>query len=71
VTPVRTLSNIIGGMLLIQVILGGAATVLNISVFSHLVWGVITFAVLLVLVFLIVRQYGPNHRHSESPWQLQ
>jgi heme A synthase len=57
-TPTRMLANILAGMLLIQVILGGAATLLSFSREAHIVWGVISFVALLVLVFLIVREFG-------------
>lgn len=52
------LANGLAGMLIIQVILGGASVIFNDSKTPHVVWGVISFVVLLALVFLIVREFG-------------
>jgi heme A synthase len=58
VKPARIVANIVGGMLFVQVILGGLATVLNFPVLTHIIWGVITFAALVVAVVLLVKEYG-------------
>jgi heme A synthase len=57
-TPTRMLANILAGMLVIQVILGGAATLLSLSKSAHVVWGVVSFVALLVLVYLVIREFG-------------
>ena len=49
---------VLATMLLIQIALGVAAVFLNLPVISHLAWGVLSFAVLLALVSLIVKQLG-------------
>ncbi len=51
-------SNVIAGMLIIQVILGGAAVIFGYTTGPHVVWGVITFVAFLALVFLVVREFG-------------
>jgi heme A synthase len=45
-------------MLFVQVILGGLATVLQYDVIYHIIWGVLTFAVLITATVLAVRSYG-------------
>jgi heme A synthase len=45
-------------MLFVQVILGGSSTVLGFPVIYHIIWGVLTFGVLIVATVLAVRQYG-------------
>jgi len=45
-------------MLFVQVILGGSATVLRFPVTYHLVWGILTFVVLIVATVYAVREYG-------------
>jgi heme A synthase len=52
------MANIVGGMLFIQVILGGSATLLSFPIGYHIVWGVVTFIVLLVTTGLIFREFG-------------
>lgn len=54
----RMVANIVGPMLLVQVILGGAATVLNFPIGYHLVWGILTFVVLIVATVLALREYS-------------
>ena len=61
-TPIRTLSMVVATMLLIQIILGGAAAVFNFPVVSHLAWGVLSFVALLALVYLIVKQFGTKSK---------
>ena len=45
-------------MLFVQVILGGGAVVLRFPQGYHLIWGVLTFVVLLSATFIIARDYG-------------
>jgi hypothetical protein len=56
--PTRILANVVGGMILVQVILGGSALLLGFPIGVHIVWGVITFAVLIAATALIARSYG-------------
>ncbi len=56
--PSRILTNLVGIMLFVQVILGGSATVLRFPVTYHLVWGILTFVVLIVATVYAVREYG-------------
>src|SRR6267143_6296703 len=45
-------------MIFVQVILGGSAVLLGLSIGYHIVWGLLTFIVLLVTAGLAVRTYG-------------
>ena len=45
-------------MIFVQVILGGSAVLLGLSIAYHIVWGLLTFIVLLVTAGLAVRTYG-------------
>jgi hypothetical protein len=45
-------------MLFVQVILGGSAVLLSFPISYHIVWGVATFAVLIVTAVLFARSYG-------------
>jgi len=54
----RIVANIVGPMLFIQVILGGSSTVLGVPILLHLVWGVVTFAVLIAATAMSLRDYG-------------
>jgi heme A synthase len=57
--PSRIFTNLVGFMLFVQVILGGIVVLVNSAVLGfHLIWGVITFAVLIVATALAVRDYG-------------
>lgn len=56
--PTRIIANLVGMMLFVQVILGGLATVLSYPVIYHLIWGVLTFAVLVIATVLATRTYG-------------
>lgn len=56
--PYRTISNLVGFMLFVQVILGGSATLLNFTVDYHIYWGVATFAVLIVATLYAVKALG-------------
>ena len=56
--PSRTLANLVGFMLFVQVILGGSATLLGFTVLPHIFWGGITFIVLIVATFYAARELG-------------
>src|SRR5437879_11765380 len=56
--PVRIVANLVGMMLFVQVILGGSATVLGLPVIYHLIFGILSFAVLIVATVLAAREYG-------------
>src|SRR5436309_10989894 len=47
-------------MLFVQVILGGSATLLGLNVIYHLVWGTLTFIVLIATTVLARRDFGVN-----------
>jgi heme A synthase len=57
-TPTQRLANAFGGMLLIQVVLGGAATLIGFPIEFHVIWGILTFVVLLVLLAMSARTLG-------------
>ena len=52
------MTNLVGMMLFVQVILGGSSVVLGLPIVYHLVWGIATFAVLIVAIVLGFRSYG-------------
>ncbi len=56
--PYRILSNLVGFMLFVQVVLGGSATLLGFPVDLHLYWGLITFIVLVVANVYAARELG-------------
>lgn len=58
--PYRIVSNVVGFMLLVQVILGGAATLIAREPYesAHLVWGIITFATLIVATVYAFKALG-------------
>jgi len=56
--PSRITANLVGFMLFVQVILGGSAVLLSFPISYHIVWGIITFAVLIVATVLAARDYG-------------
>jgi heme A synthase len=56
--PVRVTANLVGMMIFVQVILGGSAVLLGLDIVYHIVWGTLTFIVLLVTAGLAVRAYG-------------
>jgi heme A synthase len=56
--PTRMIANIVAGMLLIQIVLGGLSVLLNFDVLYHIVWGILTFIVLLAATVLAARDYG-------------
>ena len=45
-------------MLFVQVILGGSSTLLSFPINYHIIWGVLTFVVLIVTTGLGAREYG-------------
>ncbi len=47
-------------MLFVQVILGGSAVVLGLPIIYHLVWGTLTFIVLVATTVLARRDFGVN-----------
>ena len=58
--PYRVVSNLVGFMLFVQVILGGFATLIQREPYesTHIVWGIITFAVLIVATVYAVKALG-------------
>jgi len=54
----RVVANLVGMMLFVQVVLGGSSVVLGVPIVYHLVWGIATFAVLIVATVLGLRSYG-------------
>ena len=56
----RITANLVGMMLLIQVILGGSAVVLGLDIRYHLVWGTLTFAALVATTVLARRDFGAS-----------
>ena len=56
----RITANIIGVMLSVQVILGGSAVVLGLPIIYHLVWGTLTFVVLIATTVLARMDFGTS-----------
>src|SRR6266851_6702310 len=56
--PTRIVANLVGMMLFVQVILGGLATVLGYPVIYHIIWGGLTFAVLIIATVYAVMELG-------------
>jgi len=56
--PSRIFANLVGFMLFVQVILGGGATLLGITVYYHLYWGLVTFVVLIIATVYSARELG-------------
>jgi heme A synthase len=56
--PSRILANLVGFMLFVQVVLGGGVTLLSFPALYHIVWGVITFAVLIIATVYAARELG-------------
>ena len=54
----RVTANLVGGMLFVQVILGGSAVVLGVEVIYPLVWGTLTFIILILTTVLAARSFG-------------
>src|SRR5712692_6931235 len=51
-------ANLVGFMLFVQVVLGGLATVLGYPVIYHIIWGGLTFVVLIIATVYAVRELG-------------
>ena len=56
--PARIVANLVGLMLFVQVILGGSAVFGYIDVLYHLVWGVVTFGVLIIATVYAAMELG-------------
>lgn len=56
--PTRIVANLVGFMLFVQVVLGGLATVLGYDVIYHIVWGGLTFVVLIIATVFAARKMG-------------
>ena len=56
--PTRIVANLVGMMLFVQVVLGGLATVLGYAVIYHIIWGGLTFVVLIIATVYAVRELG-------------
>src|SRR5213593_4159121 len=54
----RITANLVGMMIFVQVILGGGSFVLGWDVIYHLVWGTLTFIVLIAATVLARRDFG-------------
>jgi heme A synthase len=51
-------ANLVGFMLLVQVILGGSAVFGFIDVIYHIIWGALTFVVLIIATVFAARKLG-------------
>jgi heme A synthase len=56
--PTRIIANLVGMMLFVQVILGGGSVLLQWPVIYHIVWGGVTFVVLIAATLLAARDYS-------------
>ena len=56
--PARIVANLVGFMLFVQVILGGSAVFGFVDVIYHLVWGVVTFGVLIIATLYAATELG-------------
>ena len=56
--PTRMVANLVGFMLLVQVILGGSAVFGFIDVIYHIIWGALTFVVLIIATVFAARKLG-------------
>ncbi len=54
----RILANLVGFMIFGQVVLGGGATLLDLDVIYHIIWGGITFVVLIVTTVFASMELG-------------
>jgi heme A synthase len=54
----RAVANLVGMMLFVQVILGGSSVFLGVPILYHLIWGTLTFAVLVAATVFGFRDYG-------------
>ncbi len=56
--PTRTVANLVGFMLFVQVILGGSAVFGFVDVIYHIIWGALTFVVLIIATVFAARNLG-------------
>jgi hypothetical protein len=56
--PTRIITNLVGMMLFVQVILGGSAVFGYINVNYHIAWGVATFGVLIIATVYAASELG-------------
>ncbi|HVH15434.1 MAG TPA: hypothetical protein VNA15_06920 [Candidatus Angelobacter sp.] len=56
--PTRMVANLVGFMLFVQVILGGSAVFGFVDVIYHIIWGALTFVVLIIATVYAVRELG-------------
>ena len=56
--PTRMVANLVGFMLFVQVILGGSAVFGFVDVIYHIIWGALTFVVLIIATVYAVRKLG-------------
>jgi heme A synthase len=56
----RITANLVGVMLFVQVILGGSSVVLGLDIRYHLVWGTLTFIVLVATTVLARKDFGTS-----------
>jgi hypothetical protein len=56
--PTRIVANLVGFMLFVQVILGGSAVFGFVDVIYHIIWGALTFVVLIIETVFAARKMG-------------
>ena len=56
--PTRIVANLVGFMLFVQVILGGSAVFGFVDLIYHIIWGALTFVVLIVATVFAARKIG-------------
>lgn len=56
--PTRMVANLVGFMLFVQVILGGSAVFGFVNVIYHIIWGALTFVVLIIATVYAARELG-------------
>jgi heme A synthase len=56
--PTRIVANFVGFMLFVQVILGGSAVFGFIDVIYHIIWGALTFVVLIIATVYSAKELG-------------
>jgi len=56
--PTRIVANLVGLMLFVQVILGGSAVFGFVNVNYHIVWGAVTFVMLIIATVYAARELG-------------
>ena len=57
-TPTRRIASLVGFMLFVQVILGGSAVFGFVDVIYHIIWGALTFVVLIIATVYAAKQLG-------------